>query len=420
MMLAALASVAAAVVASPAAPFPHWATTTPNASLPFGGLRRLPHVTFSEVYHASPETGLYNHVPMLDVYAAGSGVTFLTYWVNAPVTEGDPTRVLYSQSVDGSHWSPVNDSTVLFPPFTLADTPRVILYAGPALHINGHVYVAASQEQTELYPVEWPFDMLLRSVDTGALHSFGPLFWASDAVPKGMEEQTAQYGILTLGETDAATQADIRGSGLANAAAPLPCGPVGGVASSKCEACAGGCLPQRAFKEFLLNEHTHFTVPPSDARSGFPQVELLRSQWCSNATRNAASHLLWATTRASPSAAWTVPQLTDIPDSCSNINAGALPDGRRFLLSNAGPYGLRDPLTLALTRDGYAFDEVYAVVSCAQLSGCADRGGNGGGPGVAYPQGVVVTAPPFAAGLWVTVSNNKEDVFVLHVPLGAW
>lgn len=154
-MTTALACVVCVAAEAPS-PFPHWATTTPNASLPFGGLRRLPRVTWAEVYHATPELGYYNHVPMLDVYATtggSGGVAFLTYWVNAPVTEGNPTRVLYSQSVDGSHWSPMADASVLFPPFTLADTPRVILYAGPALHINGRVYVAASQEQTELYPV---------------------------------------------------------------------------------------------------------------------------------------------------------------------------------------------------------------------------------------------------------------------------
>lgn len=262
--------------------------------------------------------------------------------------------------------------------------------------------------------------MLLRRVYTDALHSFGPLFWAGDVAPKFAAEQTAHYGILTLNQTDATTQADIRNSGLANTTAPLPCGPVGGEATNKCEVCAGGCLPQQAFKEALLNEHTHYVVPPGDPRTGFPQVELLRSQWCSNVTRNAASHLLWASVRTSSSSAWAPPQLTNIPDSCSNFNAGALSDGRRYLLSNAGPYGLRDPLTLALTRDGYAFDEVYAVVSCTQLSGCVDRGGNGGGPGVSYPQGVVVTEPPAAAGLWIVASNNKEDVFVLHVPLGAW
>ena len=100
-LAAAAVAFAAPTLASAAAPLPHWATTIPNSSLPYGGLRRLPGVTFAEVYHATPKTGLYNHVPMLDVYASGAGVTLLTYWVNAPVTEGDPTRILYSQSAEG-------------------------------------------------------------------------------------------------------------------------------------------------------------------------------------------------------------------------------------------------------------------------------------------------------------------------------
>lgn len=103
------------------------------------------------------------------------------------------------------------------------------------------------------------------------------------------------------------------------------------------------------------------------------------------------------------------------------MNAGSLPDRRVYLLSNTGPYGLRDPLTIALSTDGFDFNQSFALLSCTQLAGgCVDRGGNGGGPGVSYPQGALVTAPAWAEGLWVVFSNNKEDIHVARVPLHGW
>lgn len=39
--------------------------------------------------------------------------------------------------------------------------------------------------------------------------------------------------------------------------------------------------------------------------------------------------------------------------------------------------------------------------------------------GLQYPQALVVTAPPAAAGFYVVVSLNKEDIWVARVPLSA-
>jgi hypothetical protein len=385
---------------------PVWTAKTPNPSVrPFGGLPVVPGVTLARLYNATVDSGLYNHVPMLDFYGS-----FLATWINAPVTEGDASRVAYSQSLDGETWTPMD---VIFPNLTEPSGPPIIMYPSPALHINGRVYAAASRSQTELYPVEWFQDFILRSVDTVHLKTFGPLFWSGDLVPRGFEAVSAQLGILTLNETDAVTQGDIRGSGLGNRSAPLPCEAVDGVVTETCEGCVSGCVPEAVFEEQLLNERTHYTLPPSAEAM---DVELMRYKWCPNDT--STGHHLFASVRVSEAAGWSTPVVTNIPDSCSNINAGALPDGRRFLLSNSGPYGLRDPLTIALSTDGLTFNESLAIVSCTQLSGgCTDRGGNGGGPGVSYPQSVLIESPVWAQGLWIIFSNNKEDIHVARVPI---
>jgi hypothetical protein len=59
---------------------------------------------------------------------------------------------------------------------------------------------------------------------------------------------------------------------------------------------------------------------------------------------------------------WSVPILTDIPDSMSRAYAGRLEDGRYYLVSNAVPLLLdRRALTLLLSDDGECFDRAYMI-----------------------------------------------------------
>ena len=59
------------------------------------------------------------------------------------------------------------------------------------------------------------------------------------------------------------------------------------------------------------------------------------------------SHIFDFTTRASDSEPWSNASATGIQDARSNLNAGKLPDGRIFLVSNACTEG-RDPLVSLL------------------------------------------------------------------------
>jgi hypothetical protein len=56
------------------------------------------------------------------------------------------------------------------------------------------------------------------------------------------------------------------------------------------------------------------------------------------------NHTLWSSYRIAPGEPWIGPFKTNITDDTSNINAGTLPDGRVFLVSNAMLNLLRDPL----------------------------------------------------------------------------
>ena len=102
------------------------------------------------------------------------------------------------------------------------------------------------------------------------------------------------------------------------------------------------------------------------------------------------------------------------------MNAGVLPNGRIFVLSNPST---RATLVMSLSDDGYNFSQAYDIASChrapfsnpAQPDGCKRRNINPGvGYGVCYPQGVVV---PELGTLFVVASVNPEDIWVLKIPL---
>ncbi|WP_414661472.1 exo-alpha-sialidase [Horticoccus sp. 23ND18S-11] len=58
---------------------------------------------------------------------------------------------------------------------------------------------------------------------------------------------------------------------------------------------------------------------------------------------------------------WSTPVQTDFPDARSKLHGLRLSDGRYALVSNSNPKK-RDPLTLALSRDGMTFDRLFYVV----------------------------------------------------------
>ena len=95
----------------------------------------------------------------------------------------------------------------------------------------------------------------------------------------------------------------------------------------KCEACVGGCqvydaVPKANYVN-IGNERTRY-----DTLGGAGDTILYRS---------GKMPALYASTRGEmkTQVAWGVPTLTNIPNDESNINAGTLPDGRIWLLSNA-------------------------------------------------------------------------------------
>ena len=319
-------------------------------------------------------------------------------------------RILCSQSDDGVTWTRHSE---LFPNMSTNSHPAA-LFAEPVVHLNGRIYAAASPTQFCLYPDQYQSVLLLRRVNDNDFSDFGPLFWASATIPAGFEIASALRNVSVLPDMDAQTKNDVM---LLTNASVLPCAALDGFDGTlKCEACFNGCQLWASIPKSLnlANERTHYTTP-----DGSQDVLLYRSN----------KNMLYFSSRAHASTAndWSEPVMTAIPDDNSNINAGFLPDGRRFLLSNSLKSStIRDPISIVLSHDGWSFDTVYSAVSCTQLNNtpgvnpCKPRfDGLYKNPGPSYPSSVVVLAAPLSPAIYVAHTNNKEDVWVTRLPLSS-
>jgi hypothetical protein len=389
---------------------PYWALPGLDPFVwPYGGAGLLANVTWTRLYLATPAVGTYAMSPMLS-YLNGR---FLASYKLSPSDEDQPgQKVMWSQSTDGVTWTPTGSSNVLFPSMNSTENPRVALFAEPSIWVNGHVYAAASPIQFCLYPDQYQDRLLLRRIfDDG---TFGPIFWASTTIPTGFDMASAANNVTTVLQQDAETQLDI--STLTPTAVNPPCPPSGSSGTSKCEFCPGGCQPWAIPLNVssLENERSHYSVPNSTV-----DVLLYRSH----------NRVLYASTRQQVGLNWTVPVPTTITDTVANFNAGNLPDGRPYLVSNAMITLIRDPIYLSISSNGWAFDSNAAIGSCEQSEifanppeqpwGCLYRyqGGAKEG-GIQYPQAALVTQPG-VEGLYVIASVNKEDIWVAKVPLSS-
>jgi hypothetical protein len=91
---------------------------------------------------------------------------------------------------------------------------------------------------------------------------------------------------------------------------------------------------------------------------------------------------------------WSTPVATDFPDARSKLYGCRLKDGRYVLVSNSNPKK-RDPLTLAVSRDGLVFDRLFYVV---------------GGRHVDYPHMM-----EHAGYLYIAHSGGKQSVEIQRV-----
>ena len=377
-----LAGLEAANEPSPLRPEVRWNLPWPDSSKPAAGYRILDGVEHFELYRANPDTGVFSHHAHLGYH---DGV-FYASWSNhlTPDEDGPGQRVLGTISKDGRTWST---------PFEVFPSPdkmehkdqrpggdwRYLQSVGWAV-VDGQAYALA--ECTESGARGW--GRLARHVAPDA--TLGPVFWLVDIPPEPVAG-LPQFSDLT--------------------------DPVFTKTAARINRYLADPLQTRS------TEHVNGTSwafgldgqplcePAVYRRGDGVLVKIWRDRGRAKTKR------LYASVSTTPGFWWPALQ-TNIPNCPSKVAVGTLPDGRTYLIGNLVTghdpikYDLRDPLVLALSRDGMNFDWAASIRHDAPPLRFSTLRGRG----FAYPSAVVTDD-----ALWVIYSVGKEDVAVSRVPL---
>lgn len=126
---------------------------------------------------------------------------------------------------------------------------------------------------------------------------------------------------------------------------------------------------------------------------------------------------LYASVSTDHGRSWSKPARTDFPDATSRASAGNLPDGTAFIVNNPSRHpdtvyasiGRRNPLTIALSRDGVTFDHAYVIRGEKTTMRFPGKNKLSGWQ---YPHAAV-----WNEHLYIAYSVNKEDVGVTRIAL---
>jgi hypothetical protein len=460
---------------------PRLTAPQPNASLPVAGLRLLNDTDHAVVFEATPALGTYNH----GAHVTAINGTVISSWHNCARDEDAPgCRVLYALSTDGGlHWLPPQE---LFPRLSPPLDPNAT--ANASVHFGANVYATGFQSfdgrlyafagvknnecsascrvshtglsdccqrcRAECCPcaANTNLPLLVRALAVpgggGAALSLGGVHWLARAAQlSGYNLSVAERAIPSYEQGASQLRADAEQYNAQKLRVDPPAPPLPAALSERsvfvqawqAPGTAPGSLPGFA----------------SDALFNLSVVALLRDdggsppplrEWASRcallSNRSTAAALASASARGQdmllpgggavhpPLCDWSLPVLTNIPDSRSATCAGVLPTSNganrgakraagghysHFLLGSQLPkLWLRDPLTIALSAGGVDFSALLAVRAGAPPARFA---GSGKGPGFEYPMAVVVGEEGGEQWLLTVYSVNKEDIAATRIPL---
>jgi hypothetical protein len=384
---------------------PMWTCGRPDPQKPGAGFPVLEQAGHVLVFAGRREAGAYNHHSQLARHRG----SFHAMWSNHPHGEDGPgQRVLYAHSLDGVSWSPAVE---LFPPIQEvrpSEENGLVLTAMRWVVVNERLYAVAMchanvgfenpdrTHRTDRRDREHPFrarrahDAICRQVGPDA-GTFGPV------VPTGPNVPASQNPGLSIGDWQ-----DEKVRSVGNAVREALCTP-GNIPAW----CPPGIRIPRGVDGGRLCEPTVYRT--ADGK----YMMLLRD--------DAYSHRMYASLSADGQR-WDAAVPTDIPDSPSLTTSRSLPDGTVLLIGNQmAPefdnadrirhYG-RDPLMVAVSRDGYRFEKAFAL-RCGQQKWRTPRSEvHGRGGGAQYPSAVIHDGT-----LYVQHSMGKEDIWISSIPL---
>lgn len=311
-----------------------WVPADPH-TLDFTKLPRLPveHVVVSDV---SAKKGVNQHN-----YLAHHDGRFWAMWSDGPRVEDMVGQVVkYSTSVDGLKWDAPKALTG-YPPHSGPDSPHYntrkpdgLRYISRGLWVrDGELLALVSLDEAadffgpslELRAYRWDRSAQAWKdagiVQKNAINNFAP-----QRLPSGEWAMTRRkYDYKTTG-----VELLIGGVEALDRWTSVPV--VRG---------AGGDLSLKA------EEPIWYALPDRNL------VALFRD--------NNRSQYLFRSFSTDSGRTWSTPVQTDFPDARSKLFALRMSDGRYALVSNSNPKK-RDPMTLAISRDGIIYDRLYYIV----------------------------------------------------------
>ncbi len=383
---------------------------------PDGGYPVMEGLTVQSLYRPKPWEWTFNHGAR--IFHAND--RFYAIWSNNYMHEpGIGSRVLGTSSTDGKTWLP---AYIVFPSMggNVSDKMDNVFMEGmgvgvpeasPFMEVNGRIYAIGIVSARNFKGHDGELGMLAREVTEP--EKPGPIFWIADRVPPLGEQYPAfvQLGEPHIAEDVAAILKDLN----------LEQAP-GAIRYADLRSAVRGENPLAADGGIIDHD------PIYTCRDG-AQIRIFRNY---NGT-----HRLYASARKSEDEEWGLAIPTNIPDSPSGVAVGELPDGQVYLIGNqiagelddpdARPYRHagklwpfaerdfqpehfpRDPLTLAISQDGYLFDRIWAIRWDCPIP---RHNALGWIPGYQYPHAIVV-----GETLWVICSVNKEDIEVMQIPI---
>lgn len=370
-----------------------WDVPYPEPQQPAQGYPALHGVEHFELFHATPEVGVYCHHP----HIAHHEGTFFATWSNHRYGEDGPgQRVLYSISQDGRDWAPFAECFPALGQTKEARETGRVLTANGILIVDGTVYAIAevhdcfnaadagvkaareAEAGRETYRGRLGWGRLARAMHPDG--SLGRTFWLVDDPPQPIDGAPQFPSADTLD--------------------------FAGIARKLNRALAD---PLR-----MLAWDFRYLTAWTEAADGHQLCEPTVYRHPDGALAKLSRDLgpsrrLYAALSSNEGATWTLAVQTSIPDQPSKAVVGTLPDGRIYLMGNQVVGPARDPLVISLSRDGRRFDWAAATRSDAPP---IRHPGLHKGPGFQYPSAVVADG-----ALWAIYSVGKEDVAASRVPL---
>lgn len=355
-----------------------WTAQLPDTGKTGLGFDLLQNTRTTTLYDAKPETGTYSHHPHITYYDE----IIYTMWSNHKVDEDAPgQRVLMRHSTDkGKTWE---DLVELFSTLDHVDGANKDGMGRRTQCANGFAIV-----ENVLYAFSEVWDdcgdarhagqgRLFRSIHTNG--TLGDIFW----LRKEPAKVIAGIPVIPLGNPVLVDKI--------NAFLQLP-------------------------ENELTWDFRYLTTRPKaeDAHQlcePTPAWQLKNGTWVKiyRDLGKPVSHFNYASFSVDNGKEWTVPTKTDMIDGCARANAGVLPDGQVYIISNIDPDGKRDPLVISLSKDGLNFDKVVLIRSGAPK---IKYDGRWKAEGFQYPHSLVL-----GDDILVIYSVGKEDVQLTRISI---